>query len=86
MKVEPTPSIDSTRHLATVVAGDVTDDREAEPGAAGRPRPCPVDPVEPLEDAVEVTSGNADPGVGDRQGDPPVGDRLGRDDDLGVLG
>ena len=60
-------------HLAAVVAGDVADDGETEAGAAGRPRPGAVDPVEPLEDAVEVTTGDADAGIGDRQRDPPVG-------------
>ena len=49
---------------ALVVAGDVADDREAEPGAAGRPAPAVVDPVEALEDPLEVAGRDADPLVG----------------------
>ena len=41
-------------HVAAVVGGDVADDRQAEPGAAGVAAAGPVDAVEALEDAVEV--------------------------------
>ena len=52
--VEPSPSSDDDQHLAAVVRGDVADDRQPEPGAAGRRGCGPVDAVEALEDAVEV--------------------------------
>src|SRR5690606_27197049 len=45
--------------LAVVVGGDVADDGEPEPGAAGLPAAGPVDPVEALEDALEVAGGDA---------------------------
>ena len=42
------------RDLAVVVAGDVADDGQAEAGAAGVAAAGPVDPVEALEDPLEV--------------------------------
>ncbi len=42
--------------LAGVVAGDVADDGEPEAGAAGLAAAGPVDPVEALEDALEVAA------------------------------
>ena len=51
--------------LAAVVGGDVADDGQAEPGAAGVAAAGPVDPVEALEDAVEVAGRDADALVGD---------------------
>ena len=46
--------------VAVVVGGDVAHDRKPEPGAAGVAAPAVVDPVEALEDALEVTGGDAD--------------------------
>src|SRR5690606_1634002 len=51
--------------LAVVVRGDVANDRQAEPGAAGRSAAGSVDPVEALEDAVEVALRDAHPLVAD---------------------
>jgi hypothetical protein len=47
-------------HLALVVRGDVADDGQAEPGASGGRLRALVDPVEPLEDPLEVGLGDAD--------------------------
>ena len=55
--------------LADVVRGDVADDREAEPCAAGLSAAGTVDSVEPLEDALEVALGDADALVRDREVD-----------------
>ena len=60
VNVEPSPSLRLDRHLAAVVAGDVADDGQAEAGAAGVPAAGPVDPVEALEDPLEVAGGDAD--------------------------
>ena len=57
MNVEPSPSRGLDPHLAAVVAGDVAHDREAQAGAAGLAAAGPVDPVEALEDALEVARG-----------------------------
>src|SRR4029077_12378255 len=48
------------RDLAAVVAADVLDDREAEPGATGRARPRGVGAIEALEDPCLVTAVYAD--------------------------
>ena len=56
--------------LAAVVGGDVADDRQAETGAAGLAAAGPVDPVEALEDALEVALGDADAVVGHGDLDP----------------
>ena len=53
-------------HLAAVVRGDVLDDRQAQPGAAGVARARGVHPVEPLEHALLLGRGDADPLVDDR--------------------
>jgi hypothetical protein len=45
---------------------DVLDDGQAEAGAAGGAVPGRVDPVEALEDAVELVGGDADALVDDR--------------------
>src|ERR1700683_2866649 len=42
---------------ALVVVGHVTDDGQTEPGATGVSAPSVVDPIEPLEDSIEVTGG-----------------------------
>src|SRR5215212_9696216 len=55
----PRPDLD----LAPVVAGHVAHDGEAEPRAPRLPAPGPVDPVEPLEDPLEVPLGDPDAGV-----------------------
>src|SRR5205085_9497304 len=55
---------------APVVGGNVTDDRQAQPGAAGLPAAGPVDAVEALEDPFEVTGGDADALVGHAHHDP----------------
>ena len=60
VNVEPSPSWDSTGDVAVVVAGDVADDGQAETGAAGLPAAGPVDPVEALEDPLEVAGRDAD--------------------------
>ena len=65
LKVDPSPSRDSTSTSPLVVGGNVTDDRQPEPGPAGLAAPALVDPVEALEDAVEVACRNADPVVDD---------------------
>ena len=57
-----------------MVRGDVADDREPEPRAAGVAAAGLVDPVEALEDAVDVASGNPDPLVGDHDLDRRLGD------------
>ncbi len=43
----------------------MSDDRQAEAGAAGVAAAGAVDAIEPFEDPVDVTSGNPDTGVGD---------------------
>src|ERR1017187_6555546 len=48
------------RDLAAVRGGDVLDDGQPEPGPASRPRPGRVDPVEPLEDPLQIPLGYAD--------------------------
>ena len=53
--------------LAVVVAGHVADDGQAEAGAAGAPAAGPVDPVEALEDPLEVAGGDAHALVDDGQ-------------------
>jgi hypothetical protein len=45
----------------------VFDDRQAESGAAGGPWAGPVDAVEALEDAVELSGGHPDSVVTDRE-------------------
>src|SRR5699024_10034477 len=45
--------------LSAVVARDVLDDRQAQPGAAGGPGAGAVDPEEALEDAFQVLLGDA---------------------------
>ncbi len=68
------------RDLAADRLDQVLDDREAQPGAPEFPAPRLVDPVEPLEDARQVVTGDADPGVGDLDGDdvrPCAGRRRG---------
>ena len=44
-------------HVAAVGGGDVLDDRQAQPGAAGGAVPGRVDPVEALEDPVDLAGG-----------------------------
>ena len=46
-------------------AGHVSHDREPEPGSTGRPAAGPIDTVETLEDAIEVTLGDTDTLVDD---------------------
>src|SRR4029450_8566062 len=69
------------RHVAAVVGGDVLDDRQAESGAAGRSRASRVDPVEPLEDSLLVSDGDAVSLVGYCQLDAVTVDRADGDDD-----
>src|SRR6185436_5688931 len=57
---------------AAVVGGDVLDDGQAQAGAAGRPGPGLVSPVEPLEDPVDVVRGDTDALVGDVDLDPVI--------------
>ncbi len=57
---------------ALVVAGDVADDGEAEPGPSRLTAATVVHPVEALEDPLEVAGGDADPGVDDRELDLAV--------------
>ena len=64
-----------------MVARDVTDDGEPEPGTTRAAIPRPVHPVEPLEDAIEVLRRDADPMIGHHDVDPGVLD-LCRDIDL----
>ena len=54
VNVEPSPSTDCDGDLTAVVRRDVSNDRQAEPGAAGVAAAGPVDAIEPLEDAVDV--------------------------------
>ena len=63
--MEPSPSPDSTVDLAVVVRDHVADDGEAEAGAAGLAAAGLVDPVEALEDPLEVAGRDADAVVGD---------------------
>ena len=65
MKVEPAPSALHTVDLAAVPGGDVLDDGQPETGAAGVPRPGGVDPVEALEDPLDLGLGDARALVGD---------------------
>ena len=58
-------------HLAAVVAGDVADDGQAEAGAAGLAAAGPVDPVEALEDPLEVATGMPMPWSATGELDPP---------------
>ena len=44
---------------------DVTYDRESQSGATRGSAPSSIDPIEPLEDPPDVTSGNAVPLIGD---------------------
>ena len=60
VNVEPSPSTDVTDDLSAVVGHHVAHDGEPEPGAAGLAAPGLVDPVEALEDAVQVAAGDAD--------------------------
>ena len=53
-----------------MVRGDVADDGQAEPGAAGVAAAGAVDPVEALEDALEVAAGDADAVVAHGDVDP----------------
>ena len=55
-----------------MVAHDVADDRQSQPGAAGVAGTGPVHPVEALEDPVEVAARHPDAVVGDEQPDDPV--------------
>src|SRR5437879_2915503 len=52
--------------VTAVVGRHVLDDGEAEPGAAGRPRPGRVGPEEPFEHPLLVLVRDADAPVGDR--------------------
>src|SRR5205814_7106256 len=47
--------------VAAVGLGDVPDDRQPEPGSTGVTTSRPVDAVEALEDAFEITRGDPDP-------------------------
>src|SRR5438034_5151547 len=60
------------RHRAAVVGRDVADDGEPQAGAPGAPVTCPVDPVEALEDPVEVLGRDPDPLVANRDLGPLV--------------
>ena len=70
VNVEPSPSRGLDPDLAPVVAGDVADDGEAEAGAAGLAAAGPVDPVEALEDPLEVAARDADAVVAHLDVDP----------------
>src|SRR4051812_15318835 len=62
------------RHAATVVGGHVAHDGETQAGAARLAAAGPVDPVEALEDPVEIASGDPDAAVAHHDVDPrPVG-------------
>ncbi len=80
-ELEPSPSTDAP-HLATVVRRHVTHDRQPEPGAAGRRGSCPVDPVEALEDAVEVARRDAERRCPSRSNVDPRAVGAGLDHDL----
>ena len=63
VKVEPVPGLLHSRTCAAVVGQHVLDDREPEPGPAGRPGAGRVDAEEPLEHARLVLRGDADAAV-----------------------
>src|SRR5262249_31590082 len=70
---------------AAMVGGDVAHDREPEAGTPCLAAARPVDPVEPLEDAIEVTRRDADPVIAHVDVDPrSVGARRHLDDRTGV--
>jgi hypothetical protein len=56
-----------------MVAGDVLDDGQAEPGASGGAGAGLVGPVEALEDPIDVGGRDADALVGDRDLDELLG-------------
>ena len=69
--------------------GHVLDDGQAQPGPAGRARAGGVDPVETLEDPLQVTLGDAYPLVRDGDldhlpGGPAGGHRGGREAEGGA--
>ena len=84
MNVEPCALAGVDLDPTLVVAGHVADDGQTEPGAAGVAAAAVVDPVEALEDPVEVAGRDADADVGHRQADLAVG-RCARDLHGGVL-
>ena len=49
--------------IAAERMSEVLDDRQAEPGAAQLARAGLIDAIEPLKDAVQLLSGDADPRV-----------------------
>ena len=60
--------------LAAVRLGDVADDRQPEPGAAGVAAAGAVDPVEAFEDALEVAGRDADAVIAHDERDAVVDD------------
>src|SRR5689334_8957917 len=58
---------------ASMLLGDMLDDREPEPGAAGVPRASSIHPIEPLEDARQVSARDPNARVRDREDGVRVG-------------
>ena len=75
VNVEPTPSADSTETAPPWLVATWRTMARPEPGAAGLAAAGPVDPVEALEDAVEVAGRDADAVVGDHAA-RPIGRRV----------
>src|SRR3979490_2346055 len=61
------------KNAALVVHGNVANDRQPETGAAGVATACPVDAVEPLENAVEVSLRDSDAFITDLYVDTVIG-------------
>lgn len=71
-----------------MLAGDGTDQEEAEAGSPDARGVAAGDPVEALEDALELVGGKADAGVGDGEGDVAVfddGERAADFDGVGLV-
>ena len=73
VNVLPSPELARDFELGLVAQQHVLDDREAEPGAAGRARPAAIDAVEALGQPRNVLRRDADAGVGDREHARAVG-------------
>src|SRR5713101_8308006 len=59
-------------HISSVVARDMSHDRQSESGTTGVPGPGPVHPVEPFENSFQVSTRNTDPVVGHCDVDPAI--------------
>ena len=84
VKVEPRPSWLQTLTRPPWLAADVLDDGQPQAGAAGGPRAGGVDPVEALEDPLQLGRRDADALVGHGDLDVVAVDPAGADADPGA--